>query len=193
MFGLEPCPRPRHATIITATQPPSVTVAQITVGFFALDRLHLDPAGAASAAGIALAIVGVALVCAQLALSRLGWMPEQLIRVGSVLSALGFASVVLASSPPMLWGSYALAAFGMGWVYPSVSALAANSVEAHEQGAAAGSVAAAQGFGIVVGPIVGTGLYGLDNGLPYAVIAFVLLFTALRRPRGCGEGNCGCG
>ncbi|WP_156842768.1 MFS transporter [Novosphingobium aquimarinum] len=161
----------------------SVAVAQITVGFFALDRLHLDPAHAAHAAGIALAVVGVALVCAQIVLRKLGWPPERLIRIGAVISAIGFASVMLATQAPILWAAYAVAAFGMGWVYPSISALAANAVEAHEQGAAAGSVAAAQGLGIIVGPIAGTALYGLDNGLPFAFIAAMLVGAGLWRTR----------
>lgn len=81
----------------------------------------------------------------------------------------------------MLWAAYALAAFGMGWVYPSVSALAANSVKRYEQGAAAGSVAAAQGLGIIVGPIVGTALYSIENGLPFAMVGAMLFGTALFR------------
>ena len=160
----------------------SVAVAQITVGFFALDRLQLEPAGAARAAGIALAIVGVALIFAQVVLRKLGWQPERLIRIGGVVAALGFVSAFFATVPVMLWTSYAVAAFGMGWVYPSVSALAANSVEADEQGAAAGTVSAAQGFGIIVGPIVGTSVYGIDNGLPYALVAAMLLVAALWKP-----------
>lgn len=186
-------PRLRRPVTVAFVAAASVSVAQITVGFFALDRLHLDPAGAAHAAGIALAIVGVALVCAQVVLRKLGWAPERLIRVGGVLAAVGFFSVVLATAAPMLWASYALAAFGMGWVYPSVSALAANAVGPHEQGAAAGSVAAAQGLGIVVGPIAGTALYGMDNGLPYALVAVVLLLVVLRPGGACGKDSCDCG
>ncbi len=159
----------------------SVAIAQITVGFYALDRLHLDPAGAAQAAGIALAAVGVALVLAQVVLRRLGWPPARLIRFGGVIGALGFGAVTLATSAPLLWACYAVAAFGMGWVYPSVSALAANSVEAHEQGAAAGTVAAAQGLGVILGPIVGTFVYAIDNGAPFALVGVLLLVAALWR------------
>lgn len=170
----------------------SVAVAQITVGFFALDRLHLDPAGAANAAGIALAVVGVALVLAQVVLRQLGWPPMRLIRVGAVIGGIGFAAVTLATSAPLLWACYATAAFGMGWVYPSVSALAANSVEAHEQGAAAGSIAAAQGLGIILGPIVGSFVYTLDNGAPFALVGVMLLVAAFWRERSCGDAGCGC-
>ena len=171
----------------------SVAVAQIAVGFYALDRLRLDPAGAANAAGMALAAVGVALVVAQVVLRQLKWEPERLIKFGGVIGAVGFASVIFATSAPALWACYALAAFGMGWVYPSVSALAANSVQAHEQGAAAGSVAAAQGLGVILGPIVGTFVYTIDNGAPFAVIGAMLLVAALWQRRAGGDGGCGCG
>ncbi|MFT3965142.1 MAG: MFS transporter [Sphingobium sp.] len=171
----------------------SVAIAQIAVGFYALDRLRLDPPRAANAAGIALAAVGVALVAAQLVLRQLGWPPERLVRLGAIIGAIGFAAVTLATTPPALWACYAMAAFGMGWVYPSVSALAANSVASHEQGAAAGTIAAAQGLGVILGPIVGTFVYAIDNSAPFALIAAMLLITALWPQRGCGDASCGCG
>ena len=43
----------------------SVTIAQVTVGFFAIDRLGLDAAAGARMAGIALTAVGVGLILAQ--------------------------------------------------------------------------------------------------------------------------------
>lgn len=177
--------RLRYPLIVGFAAAFSVAIAQIIVGFFALDRLDLDPAGAATAAGVALAIVGVALVIAQIALRQLLWTPTRLIRTGSVLAAIGFGSVTLADTAAMLWLSYALAAFGMGWVYPSVSALAANSVENHEQGAAAGAVAAAQGLGVILGPLLGTALYAVTTGLPFAFVGLLLIIAALlgyRRP-----------
>lgn len=157
----------------------SVSIAQIAVGFFALDRLGLDPARAAYAAGLALAIVGIALVCAQTILRKLEWPPTRLIRIGAAVGGIGFASTILAVNQPMLWASYAVAAFGMGWVYPSVSALAANSVGANEQGAAAGTISASQGLGTIIGPIVGMGIYGVNNGAPYVLIGVLLIIAAL--------------
>lgn len=172
-------PRLRRAMTVAFVAMFSVSVAQITLGFFALDRLGLDPMGAANVAGIALAIVGGGLVCAQIVLRKLGWPPARLIRVGAGIGGLGFASIMLATTPFMLWASCAVAAFGMGWVYPSISALAANAVEAHEQGAAAGTAAAAQGLGSILGPIIGTIIYEVGNGAPYALVGALLIVTAL--------------
>ncbi|MGE4432189.1 MAG: MFS transporter [Sphingobium sp.] len=177
-------PRLRIPLILAFIASFSVAVAQITVGFFTLDRLHLDPAAAASVAGIALAAVGVAQTLSQTILRRLKWPAERFIRIGAVIAAIGFASVMLVTFPAMLWISYGVAAFGMGWIYPSVSALTANAVEPSEQGAAAGSVGSAQGLGLIMGPIIGTALYTIDNGIAYGVIGVMLLSaTILVRPK----------
>jgi MFS family permease len=60
-----------------------------------------------------------------------------------------------------------------------VTALAANAVNANEQGATAGTVAAAHGLGIILGPLVGTLVYDIDPGAPYALIAALLALAAL--------------
>ena len=169
--------RLRWPVIVAFVATFSVAVAQITVGFFALDRLLLEPASTARTAGVALAIVGVTLIVAQVVLQKLDWQPRRLIKCGGIIAAAGFSCTIFASTPLVLWFSYGVAGFGMGWVFPSVSALAANSVEDHEQGAAAGTISAAQGLGIVVGPIVGTGVYSIDNGLPYGLIAVMLMLA----------------
>ncbi|WP_027016602.1 MFS transporter [Comamonas composti] len=171
--------RLRRPLAVAFTAMFSVTVAQVVVGFFALDRLQLDAPAAARASGIALTMVGVALILAQLLVRRLGWSAQRLIRAGCLISALGFAAVMFATSAPALWAGYFIAAAGMGWVFPSVMALAANAVHANEQGATAGSVAAAHGLGMIAGPLVGTLVYDLHPGAPYALLAALLVLVAL--------------
>lgn len=153
----------------------AVSVAQIVVGFFALDRLGLDAGAAAQAAGLALTSVGVALIGAQMLVGRVRWSPRMFIRAGCAIGAIGFLGVALTHGVATLCAAYFVAAFGMGWVFPSFSALAANSVEPHEQGAAAGSVAAAQGFGMVVGPFVGALVYGVGPTAPYILAGALLI------------------
>ncbi|WP_187670701.1 MFS transporter [Zestomonas carbonaria] len=172
-------PRLRRPLAVAFVAMFSVTIAQVTVGFFALDRLRLAAADAAQAAGIALTVVGVALILAQMAVRALDWPPARLIRIGGLVSAAGFGAAMFAVGAPLLWASYFVAAAGMGWVFPAVSALAANAVQPHEQGATAGTIGAAHGLGMIVGPLVGTLVYQLDNGAPYALIAVLLAATAL--------------
>lgn len=156
-----------------------VAIAQITVGFYALDRLQLSPREAANTAGMALAVVGVSLIITQTILRRIDWPSTRLIMIGGTVGGLGFASAALATSPRMLLASYGVAALGMGWIYPSVTAMASNSVGSQEQGAAAGTMAAAQGFGSIVGPLAGTAIYGFNMGAPYILVGILLLTVAL--------------
>lgn len=172
-------PRLRRPLLVAFSAMFSVTVSQITVGFFALDRLHLAAVEAAQAAGIALTCVGVALILAQVLLRKLEWPPLKMIRVGATVSALGFASAALANTAPWLWGAFFVAAAGMGFVFPAFSALAANSMHATEQGATAGSIGAAQGMGAVLGPLAGTLVYAVDPALPFAAVAVLLLLVGL--------------
>ncbi|XDF37044.1 MFS transporter [Paracidovorax avenae] len=156
-----------------------VAIAQITVGFFAIDRLHLAPGAAARAAGIALTAVGIGLIASQLVVRKLDWPPLRLIRTGAVIAAVGFGATAMAGTPAWLAVCYFVAAAGMGAVFPAFAALAANAVGGHEQGAAAGSVGAAQGLGIVLGPLVGTLLYEFGAGVPYLLVALLLAGVAL--------------
>ncbi|WP_348982435.1 MFS transporter [Azoarcus sp. TTM-91] len=113
-----------------------------------------------------------------MAVRRLKWDSLRLIRVGAAISGLGFGAVALADSSAMLAACYFVAAAGMGWVFPAFAALASNAVSAHEQGATAGSLGAAQGLGLVLGPVVGTLFYELGPGVPYAFIGLVLILVA---------------
>ena len=171
-------PRLRAPIVVAFVAAFSVSIAQVTVGFFALDVLQLDASAAAQVAGIALTVVGVALVLSQTLMRRLSWEPLNLIRVGAVIAAVGFAATALAASDWALWVCFGIAAAGMGWVYPSVSALAANAVESSEQGVVAGTVSAAQGAGVIVGPLVGTLVYALNAVVPYVLVAAMLLLVS---------------
>jgi MFS family permease len=156
-----------------------VGVAQITVGFYALDRLGLDATAAARAAGIALTLVGVALVSSQMLVRRLALAPNRMIHIGGLVAACGFAATAAVDTAAGIWACYFVAAAGMGWVFPAFAALAANAVQAHEQGSTAGSVGAAQGLGMVMGPLIGTLLYAAGPAVPYLLVAAMLLLMAL--------------
>jgi len=65
--------------------------------------------------------------------------------------------------------------------------MASNAVEAHEQGAAAGTVGAAQGLGVVLGPLIGTLLYEWGPGVPYLSAGLLLALVALWRDRKLAE------
>jgi len=168
-------PRLRHPLAAGFAAMFSVAIAQVTIGFYALDRLALPPEEAARAAGTALMMVGIALVLSQGVATRLRIDPPRMIAVGTLVAGLGFGSVALADQAWMLAAAYFVAAAGMGWVFPGFSAMAANAVGPTEQGAAAGTAGAAQGLGMVVGPVAGGLLYMLGTSLPYLLVGALLL------------------
>lgn len=165
----------------------SVIAAQMSVGFYALDRLHLDAQAAARAAGMAMTGVGITLILVQGSMSRMKQINSRLcLQAGAWLAAAGFLLVTLWPTPFGLIVSYCITAVGLGLVFPSVQAIAANSVNREEQGAAAGSVAAAQGFAMVMMPLLCTLLYEVNPILPYLAASLLLLLLGvglLRRPR----------
>ena len=164
-------PRLRVATLTGFAAMGSVSIAQVLVGFFAIDRLGLPVAEGARVAGLALACVGGSLMLSQQLVMRLKAVPlARWLVLGALIAGCGFAAVAAVRSQAMLLGCYAVMAFGMGLVFPNFQAMAANAVQAHEQGAAAGTLSAAQGLGVVLGPIVGTVLYRVAHPLPYLLV-----------------------
>ncbi|PJJ97221.1 MFS transporter [Lysobacteraceae bacterium NML91-0213] len=158
----------------------SVTVAQVVVGFFAIDRLQLSPADGARVAGLSLTAVGIGLMLSQTLVMRMKAVPpRRWIALGAAISAVGFSSLALVGTQSQLLVAYAVSSFGMGFVFPSFQALAADSVGPDEQGAAQGTVASVQGFGMVVGPMLGTLLYGLSPGAPYLMVGALLALLSV--------------
>lgn len=152
---------------------------QVLVGFVALDRLRLAAGQAVSVAGVALGLMGTTMVLSQLVVRRLRLQPRFLVPTGAWLAALGLGLAVLAQTAPTLCVAYAIAACGLGWLFPAVVALAANRVKADQQGAAAGVISSAQGFAAVVAPIGCTFAYGMDGRLAFAALACTLALAGV--------------
>lgn len=164
----------------------SVLTAQMIVGFYAMDVIHLEAKNAARVAGLAMTTVGLVLIVVQIMLSKMKDInPKWCIATGATIGSLGFGLVTILPGELSLISCYALSAFGMALIFPSVQALAANMVSDEEQGIAAGSVAAVQGFSMVITPLVCTLAYEIKPQLPYLLAAgllFVLMvFIALQR------------
>lgn len=154
----------------------TVITAQMLVGFYAMDRLELSPNVAASTAGMTLATVGVTLIVVQTLLSRFRHVDNLTwIRIGSLVASIGVFSVTLMSNTLLLMFSYGISAVGLGMLFPALQSLAANAVNADEQGAAAGSVSGAQGVAMVVAPLACTAMYEMSITLPFLIAASFLV------------------
>lgn len=181
-------PRLRLALFTVLAAMLAITVSQVAVGFFAIDRLGLTPAVGAKVAGLSLAAVGVGLVCSQVLVMQFKTVPPtRWIALGAVIAAVGFGAMVWVALQWQLLLAYAVGAFGMGFVMPSFPALAANAVDQHEQGVAQGTVASVQGLGMVIGPLLGTVLYAWSPNAPYVLLALILLALAVAAARHSGH------
>ncbi|MBS9777990.1 MAG: MFS transporter [Gammaproteobacteria bacterium] len=155
-----------------------VYFANVCIGFYGLDVLGLSSKQAAHTSGIAMGCVGVCMIIAQIFIAKLKSItPIQWLVYGSLVGACGFLIISIFHTVQGLYIGYATTALGLGWVFPIVQTIASRSVSENEQGIASGSVAAAQGFAMVIAPIAGAALYQLSPFLPY--LTSMTLLTCL--------------
>lgn len=149
------------------------------LGFFALDIFRLDDLEAAKVTGYILGSIGFTLILAQIIVTKITTItPKTFMKLGTILSAFGMIGVAYSLD---VWSSLLFSSFfgfGMGFLFPSIMSITANSVEAHEQGYAAGTVSSAKGVGMIFGPLVSTSLYGFSSSLPF-VFSGLLFFILL--------------
>lgn len=168
----------------------SINLASIameqTVAFLYQDRLLLSPGQTAQAVGIALVVFGVVGVLVQGVWVRaVKWPPRKLMMLGMPLLLLGYLGLMFASS--FGWLTASLMLLGLGsMTSPGLTAAQSLAVSDDEQGAVAGLSSASQALGRMLGPVVGTSLYGLSPAYPYVfsalLIGFALAFF-LSRPQ----------
>lgn len=161
--------------------------AQICIGFMMIDRLGLGLEDGARYAGFTLMGIGVSLVATQIVVARRRDIPPmRWLRAGVTIGLIACLAVAFLWNGPVLIAAFCVSASGMGMVFPSFQAIAANAVEPQEQGAVAGVVSGAQGMAMVVGPLVATVLYGWHSALPFVVSAAVLSLVLLAARQGGG-------
>ncbi|GIW25895.1 MAG: MFS transporter [Meiothermus sp.] len=163
----------------------SVAMEQ-TVAFLYQDRLLLSPAQTAQTVGLALVVFGVVGVLVQGVWVRaVRWPPRALVGLGLPLLLLGYLGLVFA--PSFGWLTASLVLLGLGsMASPGLTAAQSLAVSDDEQGAVAGLSSAAQALGRMLGPVVGTSLYGLSPAYPYVFSALLIglaLVFFLGRPQ----------
>ncbi len=154
-----------------------ISTAQICLGFYVIDKFNLDNIKASVYTGYILASIGIVFISSQIFISKIKFKPNTLLMYGSLLGFIGYSIVILVNSIPLLTLGFAIGAFGLGMLFPAFQTLAVNSVNKKEQGAAAGTVSAAQGIGMIIAPLLSTFIYKINPGLPFFVC--VLMFLAL--------------
>jgi MFS family permease len=146
------------------------------VGFFVIDRLRIAPAGSEQPISIVMIAGAAAGLAAQWGLiPRLRLQPRVLILSGSAIAAVGLAATMIATNLYGLMMGFSLSSLGFGFTRPGFTAGASLAVPLHEQGGVAGVITAANGIAFVAAPAFGMALYYVDQRLPFAVSALLLL------------------
>ncbi len=174
------------------------SAAQQTAAFYLQDVFRLSEAQTVRAVGLTMAASALAMILTQgLFVQLVRPKPATMVRLGFAAAIATFLLLVLGRSWPMILAGYCGLGLAMGLLYPGLMAAASFSVGERDQGRIAGLMGSATSAGVVVGPIMGTGLYPLDPTLPFAVSAVVVMvlflislqlhfFTPGQRPRSRG-------
>ena len=157
----------------------SVITAQVCMGFYLMDKFNLNAIRAASSTGVLLACIGVVFIISQIIVSKNNFQAKNLLKYGAFIGMVGYIIVFIANSKFLLTIGFCIGAFGNGMLFPSYQTLAVNLVTKQEQGAASGTVSAAQGVGMIVGPIVSTLLYKYNPIAPFILVSIAFLLLAM--------------
>jgi MFS family permease len=157
----------------------SVSLASVameqTVAFYYQDRLQLGGAETARAVGMALVCYGIVAVFVQgYVVRRYNWHPLNLLRAGLPIALLGFVTLIFAEGFLILTLALAIQSFGQALTLPGVTAALSLGAQDDEQGVAAGLNSSAHALGRMLGPVVGTSLYGIRPEYPYVFSAMLL-------------------
>ena len=154
----------------------SSTMMEQTVAFYYQDRLSLTPQQTAQTVGIALVVFGVVAVLIQgFVVRAFKFTSRTLLAIGLPLALLGYMGLVFSGQ---FWAlTLALVLIGAGGAFagPGVSAAQSLAVSDNEQGAVAGLSSSAQALGRMLGPVLGTTLYGLHPEWPYIFSAVLIV------------------
>ncbi|MDX2006973.1 MAG: MFS transporter [Meiothermus sp.] len=166
----------------------SVAMEQ-TVAFYYQDRLSLNPQQTAQTVGVALVVFGVVAVLIQgFVVRAFKFSPRTLLAIGLPLALLGYVGMVFADSFWTLTLALVLVGAGGAFAGPGTSAAQSLAVSDNEQGAVAGLSSSAQALGRMLGPVLGTTLYGLQPEYPYvfsaALVMVGLVFLVSQRRLG---------
>ena len=173
-----------------------VGMIQQTLGWFIADRYAFADTAAQTAkqavvlhTGLAMAAASVAILSVQFGyVARRQPDPRRILPVGLALLTLGYIAADLFHPFWAMMLSFLIVGTGAALAVPSANALGSLSVGRSEQAGAAALLASAPPAGFILGPLLGSGLYVLNPGLPFLASAsvfgllsiYALLVTAKR-------------
>ncbi len=153
-----------------------ISMVQFTIGFLVQDRFGLDAIETTRQTGLVVMGSGAALLFTRMVLIPMFRpTPMKLLWLGMPLVVGSLLLMAIAASLAQLFLALVLMGLGIGMVQPGFRSAITLVVEPREQGAAAGLASAMPGYGFLVGPAMGTGLYSVNPFLPFVITALVVL------------------
>ncbi|OHB25889.1 MAG: hypothetical protein A2X84_05240 [Desulfuromonadaceae bacterium GWC2_58_13] len=147
-----------------------------TIGFYFQDRFILDGQATAQAIGMGMMVsAGMSLFSQAFLVRRANMTPTRLMNLGLPILLVGYPSLLLAHSVPVLVALMGILGLGLGLVSPGFTAGASLAVGPKEQGAVGGLVSACPAAGFVLGPLIGTSLYQTDPAYPYLCACLLMI------------------
>ncbi|HYQ41302.1 MAG TPA: MFS transporter [Polyangiaceae bacterium] len=157
----------------------SVAMEQ-TISFYFQDRLQLSNQATPRTVGMALGVYGLVAVFTQgFLVRRYKWSPLRLMAIGMPVALVGYVLLVISDRFGMLTFALAAQAFGQSLAVPGVTAGMSLGVSEDEQGVVAGLNSSALGFGRMLGPLAGTGLYEIRAEYPYILSSVLIVVVML--------------
>lgn len=148
--------------------------------FYIQDMLSLSAVEAAQRGGIAMTVMSIFAVTAQLGLvKRVSWPPRALIYLGSSLHIMAAVSLLVIHNYAGVIIGLAFFGMGTGMLFPAIASKQTLVSQDHEQGSIAGINGSAQGIGMAIGSLVCASLYTIGNSLPFITIGVMAAIVAL--------------
>ncbi|MEK3909988.1 MFS transporter [Paenibacillus sp. FSL H7-0331] len=155
-----------------------LNIVQVTIGFYVQDTLGYNAREATQLIGLGLAISGVMVVASQIVISKyLKWQPRKVLRVGLLFVALGLLGLL--TFIRFAYIDFALLGIGIGFTLLGYSSGASLALQDHEQRGVASFIAAVQGGGSFLGPVVGTSLYTAHMVFPYSFCVLIICLSGV--------------
>jgi MFS family permease len=140
----------------------------IVTAFYITERFGItDPAEVAATAGKALLTLAVVITVAQgLVFQVFKPSAALLVKIFGPIYAISFLIIGLAPTTLVMYAGYAILGLGFAFAIPGLNGGASLAVEPHEQGTAAGYLAAANTTGAILGPLIGPALFTIAPSVP---------------------------
>jgi MFS family permease len=158
----------------------SLTIIQVTSGFYIQDLLHLSIKDATRYVTILITIAGLSVVFTQiLIVKRLRLSPTKLISIGLPLVFLGFFLLSITHQILSFFIAFLFIGIGTGMALPGSMSAASLMVDQTQQGKIAGMITAGNATGSVIAPLLGTYLYQFSPQTPYYTCIILLIGASL--------------